>query len=133
QLNNLRRKLARDAPVRLLRMDSTSLDLTDAGYDRALLFFLLHEQPDHYRSRTLSEAFRVVKPGGKIVIVDYAMPHWWHPLRALWRPVLTHLEPFALDLWRQDLAEWLPEPVPAERLRNERLFGGLYQKVVITR
>ena len=43
--------------------------------DRVLLFFLLHEQPYHYRERTLSEAMRVVKPGGKIVAVDYAMPH----------------------------------------------------------
>ena len=133
QLTNLRRKLPRHAPARLLAMDSTNLNLPDASYDRALVFFLLHEQPRHYRERTLSEAFRVVKPGGKIVIVDYAMPHWWNPLRFLWRPLLAELEPFALDLWRQEIADWLPESVPPERLRNERLFGGLYQKVVITR
>jgi ubiquinone/menaquinone biosynthesis C-methylase UbiE len=30
---------------------------------------LLHEQPEHVRRATLSEALRVVKPGGKIVIV----------------------------------------------------------------
>lgn len=133
QLNNLRRKLPRQAPARLLRMDSTNLNLPDCSYDRVLLFFLLHEQPRHYRERTMSEAFRVVKPGGKIVIVDYAMPHWWNPLRFACRPLLAQLEPFALDLWREDIAEWLPDPVPAEHLRTERLFGGLYQKVVITR
>jgi len=133
QLNNLRRKLPQRAPARLLRQDSTDLNLPDASYDRALLFFLLHEQPQHYRARTLSEAYRVVKPGGKIVIMDYALPHWWNPLRVLWRPLLARLEPFALDLWRQDIADWLPDEAAPERLRQERLFGGLYQKVVITR
>src|SRR5436190_8724749 len=69
QLRNLRRKLPLDAPVRLLAMDSTRLELPDAQYDGALVFFLLHEQPSHYRQRTLSELLRVVRPGGKIVIV----------------------------------------------------------------
>ena len=39
-------------------------------YDRALVFFLLHEQPREWRERTLSEVLRVVKPGGKVIIVD---------------------------------------------------------------
>jgi ubiquinone/menaquinone biosynthesis C-methylase UbiE len=132
QLENLRGKLKPGAPARLLKMDSADLDIPDAGYDRALLFFLLHEQPWIHRERTLNEVFRVVKPGGKIVIVDYALPRWWHPLRYLWRPLLAALEPFALDLWRYEIAHWLPAAVPAA-WRKQSFFGGLYQKVVITR
>jgi ubiquinone/menaquinone biosynthesis C-methylase UbiE len=132
QLENLERKLAPDAPVRLLAMDSSRLRLADASYDRALAFFLLHEQPDRFREQTLSEIFRVVKPGGKIVIVDYAAPRWWHPLRYLLAPLLARLEPFALDLWRKEIAHWLP-PGCASPSRKESFFGGLYQKVVITR
>jgi len=132
QLSNLRRKLPRCAPARLLAMDSTDLNLPDASYDRALVFFLLHEQPSSYRERTLSELFRVVKPGGKIVVVDYALPRWWHPLRYIWRPLLAKLEPFALDLWRDEIPRWLPRTEPT-LIRKESFFGGLYQKVVITR
>jgi ubiquinone/menaquinone biosynthesis C-methylase UbiE len=127
----LRAKLPKGTPARLLAMDSTNLKLPAESYDRALVFFLLHEQPSHYRERTLSELFRVVKTGGKIIVVDYALPRWWHPLRYLWRPLLARLEPFALDLWRDDLAKWLPRNV--KHMRRTSFFGGLYQKVVITR
>jgi ubiquinone/menaquinone biosynthesis C-methylase UbiE len=132
QLRNLRKKLPRDAPVQLLTMDSSSLHLADANYDRALIFFLLHEQPQHYRERTLSELLRVVKPGGKIVVVDYAQPRWWNPLRYVWRPLLAKLEPFALDLWQYPIDKWLPCG-HAGRLREESFFGGLYRKTVIAR
>ena len=133
QLDNLRRKLPDDAPVRLLRMDSTHLAAPDGRYDRALVFFLLHEQPSHDRERTLNEVLRVVRPGGTIVIVDYAMPRWWHPLRYLWRPLLAALEPFALDLWRREVADLLGGARAIRHLRKHSYFGGLYQKVVATR
>ena len=107
QLHNLRRKLRADAPARLLAMDAMDLKLPDASYNRALVFFLLHEQPRQWRERTLKEVFRVVKPGGKVVIVDYARPAWWHPLRYLFPILFVKLEPFALDLWREEITSWL--------------------------
>jgi len=66
------------------------------------------------------------------VIVDYARPRWWHPLRYLWRPLLAALEPFALDLWRDEIAHWLPAAAQ-DRWRKQSFFGGLYQKIVIER
>jgi ubiquinone/menaquinone biosynthesis C-methylase UbiE len=131
QLRNLRRKMPPNAPVKLMSMDSAKLDIPDAEYERALVFFLLHEQPLHVRKRTLSELVRVVKPGGKIVIVDYALPRWWHPLRYLWAPLLALLEPFALDLWKHDIGEWMPACCGLEQSHKECFFGGLYQKVVL--
>jgi ubiquinone/menaquinone biosynthesis C-methylase UbiE len=132
QLRNLHHKLPAETPARLMVMDSTRLQLADRTYDRGLLFFLLHEQPAAVRRQTLREAFRVVKPGGKVVIVDYARPHWWNPLRYLWRPLLALLEPFALELWRDDITAWMPASGGA-RLTSRRLFGGLYQMVVVTK
>lgn len=131
QLSNLKKKLPAGTRARLLHMDSADLRLPDASYDRVMLFFLLHEQPAGHRARTLSEAFRVVKPGGKILIVDFARPHWWNPLFYLWRPLLALLEPFALDLWWNDIASLLPPSW--NKLRRETFFGGFFQKVVVTR
>ena len=130
QLDNLARKLPADASVELLHGDSAALALPTASYDRALLFFLLHEQPEAARRATLAEALRVVKPGGRIVIVDYHRPH---PLNPLYWPmvgILRTLEPFALDLWRHRIGEWLPREPAATRTRLS--FGGLYQLVTLT-
>ena len=133
QLANLRRKLAPGMPARMLLMDCGALDLPDARYDRAVLFFLLHEQPEDWRRRTLAEAFRVVRPGGRIVIVEYARPRWWHPLRYALRPILARLEPFALDVWREEIETFFPTAAAFRRLRRRTRFGGLYQEITIER
>jgi len=132
QLRNLRGKLPASAPVTLHQYDSTALGFEDASYDQAIIFFLLHEQPAAARRQTLREALRVVKPGGKLVLVDYHLPRRLHPLRYLFRPVLGALEPFALDLWQHEIAQWLPDSVAPAQIRKQTYFGGLYQKLVIS-
>jgi ubiquinone/menaquinone biosynthesis C-methylase UbiE len=131
QLQNLRRKLPASAPVRLLQRDSTALGFADASYDRAIMFFLLHEQPAAVRKQTLAEALRVVRPGGKLVVVDYHQPRKMHPLRYRLPPVLRALEPYALELWDDGLDKWLPNGKWTRRER-QTFYGGLYQKLVIT-
>jgi ubiquinone/menaquinone biosynthesis C-methylase UbiE len=131
QLHNLRRKLPVSAPVRLFQRDSTALDFADGSYDRAILFFLLHEQPAAVRKQTLAEVLRVVTPGGKLVVVDYHQPRKMHPLRYMLPPVLRALEPYALDLWDDGIEKWLPKAKP-RRIQRQTFYGGLYQKLVIT-
>lgn len=131
QLENLRRKLPVHAPVRLLQSDSASLRFSDANYDQAVLFFLLHEMPANFRERTLSEALRVLKPGGKLVIVDFHKPSLLNPFRYLYPPMFRLLEPFALDIWHENIEQWLPKDFAPSEITKETMFGGLYQKVVI--
>ena len=132
QLENLARKLPAAAGVRLLHANSMALPISSSTYDRALLFFLLHEQPEHVRKATLAETLRVVRPGGRVVVVDYHRPRKIHPLRGLMRAVLHTLEPFALDLWRHDIREWLPDAAQPVLVDKRTAFGELYQIVTIT-
>ena len=131
QLENLRRKVPEEAPVELHLRDSTALEFETAAYDQAVVFFLLHEQPEDVRRQTLAEVARVVKPGGRVVVVDYHRPHGLNPLRLLMKPVLSWLEPFALDLWRCEVSSWLPEELAEPRVQKTTYFGGLYQRLVI--
>lgn len=133
QLKNLRAKLPADPRVTLTHGDSSALPLADASVDQVLLFFLLHEQPDDVRRGTLAEAMRVVRPGGKIVIVDYHRPLAWHPARPLMRQVFRKLEPFAIDLWHHEIESYLPAGIKPASARKRTRFGGLYQQLVWTR
>jgi ubiquinone/menaquinone biosynthesis C-methylase UbiE len=132
QLANLARKLPAGHQVKLVHGDSTTLHYETDRFDRALLFFLLHEQPESARRATLAQALRVVRPGGRIVIVDYHRPHRLNPLYWPMTGILRTLEPFALDLWRDRIESWLPPDCSPAALERRTMFGGLYQLVTLT-
>lgn len=67
QLRNLARKLPPGAPARLLTRNADDLALPDGSYDRALLFFLLHEQPE-----TSGAA-----PCGRLCVWSGQGAKWW--------------------------------------------------------
>jgi ubiquinone/menaquinone biosynthesis C-methylase UbiE len=133
QLKNLAAKMPTDERVTMLQGNSSALACADASYDKVLLFFLLHEQPEEVRRGTLAEALRVVKPGGKVVIVDYHRPVKLHPLRLLMTGVFRRLEPYAMDLWKHEVANFMPPHAMPKSITKQTYFGGLYQKLVLTR
>lgn len=133
QLQNLARKLPADERIALLHGDASSLACDDACYDQVLLFFLLHEMPEAVRRATLAQAVRVLKPGGKLVIVDYHRPVRWHPLRPLMNLIFRRLEPYAFDLWAHEIAHFMPACVEPQSLVKRNWFGGLYQMLVLTK
>jgi len=133
QIKNLQSKLSKPQHVNALLQDSTDLHFEDGSHDSVVVFFLLHEQPADVRRKTIAEALRVTKPGGKLVFVDYHKPVSASPFRYLMVPILTTLEPFAMDLWNGEIVDWLPSDVKISKIDKQTYFGGLYQKVVITR
>ena len=132
QLRNAQRKLGGLDNVSLHRQDAAALEFRDHSFENTVLFFLLHEQPADVRRRTIREALRVTRPGGRLVIVDYHRPHPLHPLKPLMYGVLRCLEPFALDLWREDLTDLLPGGFDPARVDHRTYFGGLYQRLVVS-
>lgn len=133
QINNLHRKLADKRQVSILQQDASNLSFADASQDAVLVFFLLHEMPEEVRRKTIAEALRVTRPGGKLIFVDYHKPVARSPFRYLMTPILNTLEPFAMDLWRHEISRWLPDNCAYSHIDKQTYFDGLYQKVVITR
>ena len=133
QIQNLHAKLKDARQVTVQRQDSNNLQFEDGSRDAVVLFFLLHEQPADVRKKSIAEALRVTKPGGKIIFVDYHRPVAINPFRYIMVPILTTLEPFAMDIWRNQITDWLPAGVKPAGVEKKTYFGGLYQKVVITR
>ncbi|MDH3671792.1 MAG: rhodoquinone biosynthesis methyltransferase RquA [Gammaproteobacteria bacterium] len=98
-------------------------------YDAITCFFLLHEVPDEYKRAVLNALLQSVRPGGKLVLVDYHRPHFANPLKALMSLVFDTLEPYAKSLWHNDITAFANTPDRFE-WRKQTYFGGLYQKVV---
>lgn len=132
QLENAREKLADHHNIGYHHQDSSALRFPAASFDQTVVFFLLHEQPEAVRRRTIAEAIRVTRPGGKVIFVDYHAPRRRNPFRYIMKPVLTWLEPFAMDLWREPLSGFMPAHIRPEQLGTRLYFGGLYQKVVLS-
>lgn len=58
------------AQIELVQGDFSDLPFADAGFDTVLLHQVLHFAPDP--APVLAEAARVLRPGGRIAIVDFA-------------------------------------------------------------
>ena len=111
QLAAARRKLSDIEHRRLIcaRMNAEYLAYGDEVFATVLIFFLLHELPPDARERSISEAIRVLRPGGRFVITEYGACPKRH---LLWRwriarGVLQWLEPFLKGFWAMDLEAML--------------------------
>ncbi|MFQ5633971.1 MAG: rhodoquinone biosynthesis methyltransferase RquA [Gammaproteobacteria bacterium] len=130
QVLGCREKTAHLPQVRVNRGNAANLG--DRVYDAICCYFLLHEVPLEYKYTIVQEMLDHVRPGGKVVFVDYHEPHWAHPLRPITSLVFNRLEPFAKELWRHSIEE-LAEGDPRFGWRQQSFFGGLFQKVVAQR
>jgi len=131
QIGNIKKKLAKHDNVAVHLQDSTCMSFPDDSFEETVVFFLLHEQPADARRKTVAEAIRVTRPGGRVIFVDYHGPKRSNPMRYVMKPILTLLEPFAMDLWREELPAFMPAEVKQEQVTSNFYFGGLYQKVVL--
>ncbi len=104
----------------------------DQTFDVVCCYFLMHELPDDYKRGVAAALLDSVRPGGKLVFVDYHKPHWAHPLKLITSLVFDTLEPYAKGLWREEIAEFAGNDARFS-WRKETYFGSLFQKVVATR
>jgi len=130
QVRNCRRKLA--GYKRAVVRHENVLHLRDETFDAVCCYFLMHELPDDYKHGVAAVLLDSVRPGGKVVFVDYHKPHWAHPLKIVTSLIFDTLEPYAKGLWRKEIAAFAGNDTRFA-WRKETYFGGLYQKVVATR
>jgi ubiquinone/menaquinone biosynthesis C-methylase UbiE len=83
--------------VEYLEENATAMSLADRSVDANVIFFLLHELPHHLKGVALSEACRVLAPGGKLYLAEFHKPEPW-VLRALSWTYFKVFEPLGLAL-----------------------------------
>jgi ubiquinone/menaquinone biosynthesis C-methylase UbiE len=84
--------------VDFIEENATAMKLGDGVVDANVMFFLLHELPHHLKRQALSEAGRMLKPGGKLFLAEFHRPELWL-LRALSWTYFKVFEPLGLALW----------------------------------
>lgn len=82
---------AENVPVDFEVVDAQSIPYAEASYDAITMAYGIRNMPD--RPQALAEMFRVLKPGGALVCLEFSTPpnRVW---RALYAFYLKHLIPF---------------------------------------
>lgn len=57
--------------INIYEQDATTTVFDDSHFDVAIISFALHEKERSIRERLLMEAHRILKPAGRLLIVDY--------------------------------------------------------------
>lgn len=114
------------------RQDAAGLDLPDGSVGANVLFFLLHELPHHLKQQVLTEACRVLAPGGKLFLAEFHRPRL-RVLRALSWAYFKVFEPLGLALWstHDPLAQLMA--MPGMRCERRTVFFGNFQVIVATK
>jgi len=103
-LTEARRRLARWSRVRFVQAAAEAIPAPDASMDLVTAVFLFHELPRPVREQVTAEAARVLKPGGRFVLIDSIQrgdrPDWDGVLGYF--PQAYH-EPYYDDYTRHDL------------------------------
>lgn len=82
---------AGDVPVTFDVVDAQHIPYENESYDAITMAYGIRNMPE--RERALSEMFRVLRPGGQLVCLEFSTPP--NPVwRALYRFYLKHLIPF---------------------------------------
>ena len=130
QVEGCRRKL-KDFPQATVRL-ADAAEPSGEFYDAVCCYFLLHEVPADYKRKVVDALLGSVVPGGKAVFVDYHRPHFAHPLKVITSLVFDTLEPFAKDLWHNEIADFASAP-GGFVWSKQTYFGDLFQKVTACR
>ncbi len=72
----LRIALGKEKPdgVSFIEGDAQNIPFSDCYFDKSVICGALHELPREVRRNVLSEAYRIIRPGGKIVIIEQNKP-----------------------------------------------------------
>lgn len=109
--------------IEFVEADATALPYPDASFDVSCVSFALHEMPRDVRARVVGDMARVTRPGGKVVVVDYALPR-----NRVWRWFVYHVvklyeRDHYVDFVRADLAALLARSGMSVLTEHRALLG----------
>ncbi|MFH1043607.1 MAG: class I SAM-dependent methyltransferase [Pseudomonadota bacterium] len=118
--------------VDFIEDNATAMKQPDGIVNANVIFFLLHELPHHMKGQALSEAGRMLAPGGKLLLAEFHRPELW-VLRALSWTYFKVFEPLGLALWdTHDPLSYL-ENTGKWKCERTTYFYGYFQVITATK
>lgn len=74
KLLDLARKKQKPEGVTFLRGDAQAMPFSGGHFDKGVICGALHELPHEVRQKVLAEAYRVIRPNGRMVVVEHNKP-----------------------------------------------------------
>lgn len=133
ELDHAQEKLAAfPGKLQFLEDNATAMKLPDGSVAANVMFFLLHELPNPLKAVALSEAARLLMPGGRLFVAEFHRPDL-RVLRALSWTYFKTFEPWGLALWdTHDPLEQL-EALGGFSCERRTFFFGNFQIIVATK
>lgn len=123
----LRRAAARARGVKLHQGDAAALPYADGAFDAVIMHLILAVVPKP--DRALAEAARVLKPGGRIAVLDkFLRPGQWAPVRRLVSPLAGRLATHTDVVFEELLAA---SPGLAVISDDPALAGGWFRRILL--
>jgi ubiquinone/menaquinone biosynthesis C-methylase UbiE len=123
-LKEAQRKLRRFSKINFLQANAENLPFKDKQFDTITCSYLFHELPQKTRQIVLTEALRVLKPGGVLSLVDSIQsneaPHLEWALQSF--PISYH-EPFYKNYLQNPLEEELKKITSSEIATQRGFFS----------
>jgi ubiquinone/menaquinone biosynthesis C-methylase UbiE len=129
----------RDLPAALHVMNGEALDFADANFDVVYMHGVLQYTADP--AQMISEAHRVLRPGGQLILMVYNKYSWLNALSKIMRVGLEHedapvLRKFSIREVRQLLRPFaqvkiVPERFPVESKLHKGLKATLFNKLFV--
>jgi SAM-dependent methyltransferase len=118
--------------IEFLEDNATAMQVADGAVAANVMFFLLHELPNHLKAQALAEAGRLLEPGGKLYVAEFHRPSL-RVLRALSWTYFKTFEPWGLALWdTHDPVEQL-EAIGGFSCERRTFFFDNFQVIVATK
>lgn len=133
ELDHTQAKLAEYAGQTVyLKENAIALKQADGSVHANVMFFLLHELPHPLKIAALSEATRVLAPGGTLYLAEFHRPGPWL-LRALSWTYFKVFEPYGLALWNSHDPVLQLQALPGMTCERHTVFFSNFQVIVATK
>jgi ubiquinone/menaquinone biosynthesis C-methylase UbiE len=134
ELLHARSKLDRQygSKIEYVEEDATSMKLKEGFADANIMFFLLHELPHDLKVKALSEAGRMLAPGGKLYLGEFHKPT---PLvlKCLSWSYFKVFEPLGLALWDSHDPVAVLQEMGGWTVERQTFFFGNFQIITATK